>query len=113
MPGISTTLQAGLIPRHSQPIQTALYKRRREKENKCEAEWVGSGERIWEEVGGCESDQKTLYKTLKELIKTLLKTMQIIIIKTVDHSQKKLKHLQCPQHSKKCSVFLRKIELES
>lgn len=44
-------------------------------------------------VGRSGSDQKTLYKTLKELIRTLLKTMYIIIIKTVDHSQKKLKHL--------------------
>lgn len=44
-------------------------------------------------VGKSGSDQKTLYKTRKELIKTLLKTMHIIIIKTLDHPQKKLKHL--------------------
>lgn len=44
-------------------------------------------------VGRLGSNQKILYKTLKELIRTLLKTMYIIIIKTVDHSQKKLKHL--------------------
>lgn len=44
-------------------------------------------------VGRSGFDQKTLCKTLKELIKTLFKIMHIIIIKTLDRSQKKLKHL--------------------
>lgn len=51
---------------------------------------------VGDDMGGAGrsgSDQKTLYKALKELIKALLKTMYIIIIKSVDHSQKKLKHL--------------------